>query len=212
MKIASNESNLKVNALFVTKQKGNQYFYLLLSTSLNICEIFLCRLWRQSFFECIWARFAVANISLISNDSFLVNPISLRFSRMQQNNMWKKKNRKFFERVFLFCFCFHLKILVEFCPKITTNLSLKVPFFICSRSNNSLAIAEKNNLKMTEITSHCKRLAEIRFNTGAIICTVFNAKFMHVCSYWILLTTVLLCLESQKMNQSGRVFTKKKCN
>lgn len=41
-------------------------FYLLSSVSLNIRTMFRCKLWRQSFFECIGPRFAGAKISLCS--------------------------------------------------------------------------------------------------------------------------------------------------
>lgn len=41
-------------------------FYLLSSASLNIRTMFRCKLWRQSFFECIGPRFAGAKISLCS--------------------------------------------------------------------------------------------------------------------------------------------------
>lgn len=61
--------------------KNVLFCYLLRSISLsllNIREIFRCRLWRQSFFECMDERFAMANVSFASTPfSFFGIPIAL---------------------------------------------------------------------------------------------------------------------------------------
>lgn len=54
-----------------------QWIYLLSSASLNMRTMLRCKLWRQSFLECIGARFGVAKISFTSKMSFFVNPMTL---------------------------------------------------------------------------------------------------------------------------------------
>lgn len=158
--------------------KKSMFRYLLLRSKsllslLNIREIFRCRFWRQSFFECIDGRLAMANVSLASIPfSFFGIPIatalSLKFSRTRTRILAHTHTHdrfsfsfggqwKFSKRVEIF----HLKTF-NWCTTKTSNLNttLKIHWKSVShtlthklqkratRSNNSLAIATENKSKM----------------------------------------------------------------
>lgn len=124
------------------------FCYLLLRSKsllslLNMREIFRCRFWRQSFFECIDGRLAMANVSLASIPfSFfgipIVTVLSLKFSRTCTRILTHTHGNgrstffgagKSFKRVEIF----HLKFF-NWCTTKTTNLhhsenSLKIRFY-----------------------------------------------------------------------------------
>lgn len=187
--------------------------YLLSSASLNIRMILRCKLWRQSFFECIWKRFGAAKMSFTSCRSLFDSPMSILHLNWP-NKSKQKKNlflyvSNFLEFFFLeTCLNASTDVFPVNSPKIlvysieSTNLSLNV-LLMGTRSNNSLAIARENETKMTEIASiSFERLVEIHvrhlcFFFFCALCLIVN---LCLCAARIqqLLTTMFLCFDARK--------------